>query len=595
MPTMNRASAWLTLLALAVPLPTLSAQDSLPAPVKSMGFPSTWKPYIGASLLVSNTETGTDVGGQGLVGIHKELMNPILGGPALRGEAYFGGTAAGANGGGRLLLAIPVIWVAAGVDYSISFDQADFILSAMFPTTRGGFFHRGTEVRLDWIPARAQSFEIGFRMPIFQPYIGKTRQYKLEVDLPKPAPALVEQRVAPAVLDSLMARVYLRGTQLLKFSSFFFDDEGGSYEKSLERGRARAMEVKAIFNAPVPPNTPAPSYATTEASYHRALDAAFGAAITGGHPDTTLGRPLARQAEAIVLDRVILPYDRVFGQYKDHNSLLGLGAAAHDQFQEWLGGQAALSPTQRRAVLAVFDRWVAVLDRLRAEYSLDSTNDTRLIWLPMQLALRPDQHDEQGEIDAIIERLVKQEFTDDNAAAYLSGQQFQFELSRMIAQTERYHVLWIHDYRGVTPEGRPDKVAFAMTLHGYMKNLRRKVEEYERTGVFPTYMIFLDQNYYEANKGKMFLGVLDDPTGAPFSLPGDDSLSVRCRRRCAPARTASALPWPAPPACRPTRPATPTQAHGCGRRFACMSASPTRRTFRSGPATCSGCRSRPTT
>ncbi len=502
------------------------AQDSAAAPVKAMGFPSTWKPYVGASLLLSNTETGTDIGGQGLVGIHKELMNPMLGGPALRGEAYFGGTAAGSNGGGRLLLAIPVIWIAAGVDYSVSFDQADFILSAMFPTTRGGFFHRGTEVRLDWIPARSQSFEIGLRMPIFQPYMGKTRQYKLEVDLPTPSHELAHQRVPPEDLDSLMAEVYRRGTTLLKFSSFFFDDEGGSYEKSLARGRARAMEVKAIFNAPVPPNTPAPSYATTEAAYHRALDAAFGAAITGGRPDTVLGQPLARQAEAIVFDEVILPYDRVFGQYKDNNSLLGLGGVAHDKFDAWLAGQARLSAAQRTAALAVLDRWLTVLDQLRAEYSLDSTNDSRLIWLPMQLAIRPDQHDEQSEIDAIIERLVDQEFTDDNAAAYISGQQFQFELSRMIAQTERYHVLWIHDYRGVTPEGRPDKVAFAMTLRGYMDNLRRKVESYEQTGVYPTYMIFLDQNYYEANKGKTFLGVFDDPLGAPFSLPGRDSLSV---------------------------------------------------------------------
>ena len=117
-----------------------------------MGFPSTWKPYVGASLLLSNTSTGTEVGGQGLIGIHKELMNPMIGGPALRGEAYLGGTSAGVNGGGRLLLAIPVIWVAGGVDYSLSLDQTDFILSFMAPTTRGGYFHRGTELRLDWLP-----------------------------------------------------------------------------------------------------------------------------------------------------------------------------------------------------------------------------------------------------------------------------------------------------------------------------------------------------------------------------------------------------------------------------------------------------------
>ena len=506
-----------------------AAQDSAAAaagPVRSMGFPSTWKPYIGASVLLSNTSIGTDVGGQGLIGIHKDLMNPMIGGPALRGEAYLGGTSAGVDGGGRLLLAIPVIWVAGGVDYSISLDQADFILSLMFLTTRGGYFHTGAEARLDWIPARNQSFEIGIRMPVFQRYMGKTRQYKTEVDLPKPSPELRRKRLPPEELDSLMAEVYKRGTQLLKFSSFFFDDEGGSYQESLTRARTRALEVKAILDAPVPPGATPPSYANTEARYHLALDAAFGAALTGASPDTALGRPIARQAESIVFEQVILPYDRVFGQYKQHNSLLGLGWSAHDRFRQSLEAVAGLSPTQRTSALDVFDRWLTVLDQLRAAYSLDSTNDDRLIWLPMQLAIRPDQHDEQAEIDAIIERLVRQDFTEDNAAAYLSGQQFPFELSRMIRQTEHYQVLWIHDYRGVTPQGRPDRVAFWMTLHGYMDNLRRKVEQYEQTGIFPTYMIFLDQNYYEANKGRTFLGLLDDPLGAPFSLPGGDSLSV---------------------------------------------------------------------
>jgi hypothetical protein len=514
------------LLPLLVPCRAI-AQDATGAdPVQSMGFPSTWKPYVGASLLLSNTGTGTAAGGQGLIGMHKELMDPIVGGPALRGEAYLGGTSAGVDGGARLLLAIPVIWVAGGVDYSISLDRTDFILSLMFPTTRGGYFHTGAEARLDWIPARDQSFEIGIRVPVFQRYMGKTRQYKTEVDLPRPSSEQRRKPVPHDEMDSLMAEVHRRGTQMLKFSSFFFDDEGGSYQESLTRARTRARDVKAILDAPVPPGAAPPSYASTEAAYHRALDAAFGAALTGGRPDTALGQPMARQAESIVFGQVILPYDRRFGQYKQPNSLLGLGTSAHDQFRRWLDGQTGLAPAQRTSALDVFDRWLAVLDHLRSEYSLDSTNDSRLIWLPMQLAIRPDQHDDQAEIDAIIERLVRQDFTEDNAALYLSGQQFLFELSRMIRQTEHYQVLWIHDFRGMTPEGRPDRVAFAMTLHGYMANLRRKVEAYQRTGSFPTYMIFLDQNYYEANKGKTFLGLLNDPLGAPFSLPGRDSLSV---------------------------------------------------------------------
>ena len=99
-----------------------------------------------------------------------------------------------------------------------------------------------------------------------------------------------------------------------------------------------------------------------------------------------------------------------------------------------------------------------------------------------------------------------------------------------------------------------------MTRHGYMASLRRKVEAYEQTGVFPAYMIFLDQNYYEANKGKTFLGLLADPLGAPFTLPGKDSLSAAMQAGAAcqpgqPARRGGQLA-----ACsRPRRRATPTR------------------------------------
>ena len=236
----------------------------------------------------------------------------------------------------------------------------------------------------------------------------------------------------------------------MRLGSYFFDDQGGSYEETLQRTRTRALAMKAILDAPNPEHEGRTAYAAIESSYHRALDAAFGAALTGS-PDTSVGRPVARQAEAIVFDQVILPYDRVFGQYKSNNSLLGLGNAAHVEFGEWLEGQEGLDKTQRKNALSVFDRWLGVLDQLRQQFHLDSSHDTRLVWLPMQLAIRPDEHDQQAEIDDIIERLVEQGFTDDNAAIYMSGQQFPFELSRMLRQTRHYHVLWIHDYRGVTP------------------------------------------------------------------------------------------------------------------------------------------------
>ena len=139
-----------------------------------------------------------------------------------------------------------------------------------------------------------------------------------------------------------------------------------------------------------------------------------------GRPDTARSAdPMARQAEAIALDRIILPYDRVFGQYKSHNSLLGLGSAAHDEFQALAAGPGGPDPA-RSATPPSASSTDGSRARPAAVASSPSTARTTpgSIWLPMQLALRPDQHDQQAEIDDVIERLVEQDFTDDNAAIY---------------------------------------------------------------------------------------------------------------------------------------------------------------------------------
>ena len=85
-----------------------------------------------------------------------------------------------------------------------------------------GYFHRGAEVRLDWLPARQQSFEIGLRMPIFQRYIGKTRQYTVEAPLARPTKA-TRREAKSAQPDSLMEAVYRAGYALLRFSTAFPD------------------------------------------------------------------------------------------------------------------------------------------------------------------------------------------------------------------------------------------------------------------------------------------------------------------------------------------------------------------------------------
>ncbi|MCK5446634.1 MAG: hypothetical protein KAJ43_00770, partial [Gemmatimonadetes bacterium] len=79
-------------------------------------------------------------------------------------------------------------------------------------------------------------------------------------------------------------------------------------------------------------------------------------------------------------------------------------------------------------------------------------------------------------------------------------------------------MLWIHDIRGITGTGEPDRVSlFHVNL--YVQTLAKRVREYDQTGKLPTYMIFMDQHYYEINKARRWMNYLEDPMHYEFDFP----------------------------------------------------------------------------
>ncbi len=148
--------------------------------------------------------------------------------------------------------------------------------------------------------------------------------------------------------------------------------------------------------------------------------------------------------------------------------------------------------------------------------------DSRLAWLPFQLALRPEQHDTQAELDAILAKAQGTPLVGGNVVLYLRGQQFQVELRRTIHAAEDYHVLWLHDYDGVDHAGDPDVIGYYISVEGYLQALTKRVREFDRTGKLPTYMILVDLNYWEGNRGRLYTDVLQDPLGARPRLPRQD-------------------------------------------------------------------------
>ena len=141
------------------------------------------------------------------------------------------------------------------------------------------------------------------------------------------------------------------------------------------------------------------------------------------------------------------------------------------------------------------------------------------MWLPFQLALKPEQHDEQAELNTLVERATGEQFTNGDNHWYVENEQFQAELTRMLLEAEDYHVLWIHDFRGYNAEGAPDQMAFTQVMDGYLRALINAVNRYDSVGTIPQFFIFIDQMYFQANGGKLWLDLLQDPLHHRIDLP----------------------------------------------------------------------------
>jgi len=164
-------------------------------------------------------------------------------------------------------------------------------------------------------------------------------------------------------------------------------------------------------------------------------------------------------------------------------------------------------------VLYVFQSLLASVDSVRAR-AASAWGDNRLLWLPLQLGLLPEQHDTQQELDGIIEQAVGQEFTPGNRAWYVINEEFQVEATQSILAARIFHVLWIHDFSGRNDLGAPDPTSLKYVVHAYLRALTDAVRRYDTQRTLPMYLIFLDQHYYEQNGARVWLDILERPLDA---------------------------------------------------------------------------------
>ena len=107
----------------------------------------------------------------------------------------------------------------------------------------------------------------------------------------------------------------------------------------------------------------------------------------------------------------------------------------------------------------------------------------------------------------------------------MHNDRFQLELIKSIARAAEYHVLWVHDFRAINDSGQPDRLSLLVVTQAYLAALRDRVARYDSVGQLPVYMIFLDEHYFEKNKSRLLLRLLEDPLGRELKLPAPfDSL-----------------------------------------------------------------------
>lgn len=489
---------------------------------KSMGFPPVWKPYGGVGAVWDReSKSETQVGAEIEFGVYKDLGHPVQGILGIALEGYGQGIAGNIDGGLRALVGSRSFLIHAGADYSFDEKKVKPVATLTFPIWRGGLFGDGGDLRFSWVMGHDPSFSLGLSIPLWQPEMGRTRPKHDYVALPK-TPELRAPEFQPSPeLEETLEDLSEAGRWIGNFTTPFLDQEIRSHEKHLEMIDRTTAEFKAYLGSKTEDFPEGPTYEGVVGFYHRGMDRAFALALEGSAGDPIeMGKQAAQVARSALLDEVIIPYNKLLGQRKKNDKLLGLGSRAEQVFRVWLYLDSGIPKDKREGVMYVFRHLVEFMERSRSR-SEDTWEDSRLVWIPMHFALRIEDHDSQHEMDALIERTLGKNFTTGNDVHYIINEQFQIELARMILSAEDYHVLWIHDYAGLNDEGKPDKIGYRMTREAYLRALTERAKLYDTAGKMPIYMIFIDQYYFETNKGKLWLEFLEDPLDRTIDLPDE--------------------------------------------------------------------------
>lgn len=472
----------------------------------SLGQPLRWHWQLGLGAGAYLDGTSRDLMMRGVAGGYRASLNPVTKLAEFGFEAYLGARDHKADVGTRALLQIPYLSGGVGGDYNIRTGRLDLLVTLHTPVRRGGFLTRGTLLRLDWYPTLGNSFLVGVSAPLGDPLAGRNRPVRDYVVVAAPFRTPNSHTPGNATLRAELDSLAVSAAWIRKLVVPFLDQDGRDNRVALARTAQYVTELRARLGI---------HGANDEVRFfHAQMEHAF--TVAAG--DAAAGRELARTGRQILLAEMLIPYDALLGRKKRNDTLKALGVAARGRFSRWVTTSGLVPAGRTEDVLFVFERLTDILEAQRSAAAKE-WDDPRLVWLPLQYGLLPEEHDEQRELDALLERVTGVTFAEHNKLTYVSNLQFHWELLRMIRETKAYHVLWVHDFPAFKHQGILDGASLAQVVDGYLTTLAERVEAYDSTGTLPLFFIFLDDFYYEAGKSRSLMTVLENPLEARANLP----------------------------------------------------------------------------
>ena len=486
-----------------------SGVDSLD-PIVSMGQPSPFYPYAGAVGGWGWRDDDRQGAARVMLGLERDLIQPVVGILGVAAEGYAGTLGGRADAGARLLGTMRILRVGVGADVSFVGRGTSFVLTITEPLRRGGVFGGGSELRVDWLRnAGRSSWAFGVTVPVARPWVGRTRPHETDVRLPK---ELAHRLPASPVEENVQVEAALRRARraalaIDALTTPAFRPNDGDWLRDMRRAAARMKEHDADY-----PH--GHTFPIEIDAYHRALTDVF---IAAGGGDTARGDAAAGLARRVILDELLIPYDAYYGRFRPRPVLDALTARARDAFARSLDGEGSVATGHRDELETAFARVLQIV-REDAAAAEDRWGDSRDVWLPLQLALRQEDYDTQGEVDHVVQRIVGRELEPGNDLSFLPVEAFSRALRRSIRDTRSYHVLWIHDFAGVTPSGETDSVAYRTVL-AYIRALTRAAHAFDSRHTLPRFMIFLDQWFYTAKGSRRWISLLERPLNRDVKLP----------------------------------------------------------------------------